>query len=123
MMKIVDIDELADPLVTQTGEIIYELIGAAGDESEIPNHSLARIVLPPGKSSSLHYHKISQETYYILQGVGLLKVGDETERVSAGQACYIPAGQVHQISNQTEHDLVFLAVCTPAWIPEDSFEV
>jgi mannose-6-phosphate isomerase-like protein (cupin superfamily) len=122
-MKIVDIDTTGDPLVTETGEIISELIGAAGNDLEVPNHSLARIVIPPGKSSALHYHKISQETYFVLQGKGELQVGDESVTVSAGQACYIPAGLTHKISNQSQEDLVFLAVCVPAWLPEDSFEI
>jgi mannose-6-phosphate isomerase-like protein (cupin superfamily) len=122
-MKIIDISMLENPLVTETGEIIYELIGAAGTDLDIPNHSLAKIVIPPGKSSTLHYHKRSQESYFILEGLGQMIVGDESETVTAGQACYIPAGQTHQINNQTQEDLVFLAVCTPAWVAEDSFEV
>ena len=62
-MKTTDWKDIQNPLETETGEIIYELIGAAQNDGRKPNHSLARIIIPPGKSSSTHYHKISEESY------------------------------------------------------------
>ncbi len=113
----------AKPLETKTGEIIYELTGAAAAPGLDTNHSLARIIIPPGKSSSLHYHKQSQETYYILEGEGAMQIGERQFRLHPGQACLIEAGEVHQIKNMRESDLVFIAICAPAWVAEDSFEV
>lgn len=122
-MKIKGSDQIPDPLQTPTGEVIYELVGAAVGEGTDPGHSLARIVIPPGKSSSPHYHKISRETYYILEGRGEMEVDGKKYTLHPGQACLIEPGEVHQIFNQSLNDLVFLAVCVPAWVPEDSFEV
>ena len=111
------------PLVTETGEIIYEMIGDAVTPSLGANHSLARIILPPGKSSSLHYHKVTQETYFVLKGEGTLRVNDQQTTMLPGQACWIGPGEAHQIENEGDVDLVFLAFCSPPWVPEDSFEV
>ena len=120
-MKIADPRLIEDPLITPQGEIIAEIIGAAaGDDA---NHSLARIIIPPGKSSSVHYHKISQETYFILKGEGSMMIDGRMFGLLPGQACWIEAGEVHQIKNEGETELVFIAVCAPAWVPEDSFEV
>lgn len=120
-MKVADPSLVADPLVTPSGEIIAEIVGiAVGDDS---NHSLARIVIPPGKSSSLHFHKISQETYFILKGEGQMQVNDEHFTLLPGQACWIESGEIHQIHNEGETELVFLAICAPAWVPNDSLEV
>ena len=120
-MKIADPSLVMDPLVTPTGEIIAEMIGkAVGDNA---NHSLARIVIPPGKSSNLHYHKVTEETYFILKGEAGMQVNGERVHLIPGQACYLAPGDVHQIQNDGEADLVFLAFCAPAWVPEDSFEV
>lgn len=120
-MKIADPSLIMDPLITPSGEIIAEMIGqAAGDNA---NHSLARIVIPTGKSSNLHYHKITQETYFILKGEAKMQVNGEDISLIPGQACYLEPGDVHQIRNEGEADLVFLAFCAPAWIPEDSFDV
>ena len=120
-MKVIHSREISEPLVTPSGEIISELIGkGSGNE---PNHSLARIVIPPGKSSHSHYHKSSQETYYILEGEGQMKVNGAEFILKPDQACLIESGVIHQISNLGERDLIFLAVCVPPWVPEDSFEV
>jgi len=120
-MKIADPSLVMDPLVTPTGEIIAEMIGkAVGDDA---NHSLARIVIPTGKSSNLHYHKVTEETYFILKGEAEMQVNGKMIKLIPGQACYLAPGDVHQIHNDGEADLVFLAFCAPAWVPEDSFEV
>ena len=51
-MKITDWREIQQPLETESGEIIYELIGNAHNDGHHPNHSLARIIIPPRKCSS-----------------------------------------------------------------------
>lgn len=122
-MKVKHSDEIVNPLQTPSGEIVYELIGRTGTEGNPPSHSLARIVIPPGKSSAPHYHQASQETYYVLEGVGKMRVDQAGFNLHPGQACWIEPGEVHQISNDGAYDLVFLAVCVPAWVPEDSFGV
>ncbi|MCJ7733533.1 MAG: cupin domain-containing protein [Anaerolineales bacterium] len=122
-MKINSKNDQQTPLVTDTGEIIFELVGLAGSADHDPNHSLAQIVIPPGKSSSLHYHKVSQETYFILEGEGQMTVNEVGFTLQEGQTCLIEPGEIHQISNMGEINLVFLAVCVPAWVPDDSFEV
>ncbi len=122
-MKVTDIKNIIHPLETPSGEVIYELIGRNQASGEISSHSLAKIVLPPGKSSSTHYHQVSEETYYILQGEGQLQINELKLTLISGQACLIQPGEIHRIVNQGELDLVFLAICVPAWVPEDSFEV
>ena len=120
-MKIADPSLVIDPLVTPSGETIAEVIGkAVGDDS---NHSLARIIIPPGKSSTLHYHKISQETYFILKGEGKMQVNDKRFSLLPGQACWIETGDIHKIQNDGDTELVFMAICAPSWVPDDSFEV
>jgi len=120
-MKIADPSLVMDPMVTPSGEIIAEMIGnAVGDDV---NHSLARIVIPKGKSSNLHYHKVTEETYFILKGEAEMKVNGKEFKLIPGQACYLAPGEIHQVYNKSDADLVFLAFCSPAWVPEDSFEV
>ena len=122
-MKITDWKENKQPLETVSGEIVYELVGKAADDGINPNHSLARIVIPPGKSSSLHFHKVTEETYFILQGEGHMEINQQNFTLLPGQACLIEVEEIHRIKNDGEGDLVFLAFCAPAWVPEDSFEV
>ena len=105
------------------GEVVYELIGEkAGD---ISGHSVAQIVLPPGKAAQKHYHPVAEESYYILAGRGRVTIDNETREVTAGDTIYIPANAVHEIENHTSghENLIFLAVCVPAWTPDNSVYV
>lgn len=108
-------------LFTPDGEIIQEILGLAA--GGIKSHSLAKITIEPGKASSLHFHKESEESYLILSGKASLKIDDQKFTLSSGEAILIEANEVHQITNHADQDLVFLAVCVPAWHPGDSFEV
>lgn len=85
------------------------------------SHSLAEVVIPPGKSSERHYNRELEEIYYILQGQGEMKIDGEAFSLGAGDACLIQPGEAHQMINRQKEDLAFLAVCAPAWKSEDSF--
>jgi mannose-6-phosphate isomerase-like protein (cupin superfamily) len=108
------------PIITPHGELIRELIGRTATKGFAPRHSVAHITLPPGKSSLLHYHPEAEESYYILSGRARLLIGEEEVLVVAGTAVLIPALQPHQITNIGSDDLTFLAVCVPAWEPDNS---
>jgi mannose-6-phosphate isomerase-like protein (cupin superfamily) len=104
------------PFDSAHGEIVYEYMGKAAGGAAL--HSLAQIVLPPGKASIKHYHPAAEESYYILSGQGRVVLDGETRTVAAGDAIAIPTGVAHQIFNDADSDLVFLAVCAPPWTPD-----
>ncbi len=109
------------PQANPSGETVFELIGRPAVHGGATGHSLAHIVIAPGKASTLHYHKASEETYYLLRGTGEIVVNGQAHTLRPGQACLIEIGETHQIFNPGESDLEFLAVCAPAWTPDDSF--
>jgi mannose-6-phosphate isomerase-like protein (cupin superfamily) len=113
------IDDIS-PITTPHGELIRELIGRTATEGSVPRHSVAYIVLPPGKSSLLHYHPEAEESYYILSGWARVLIGEEEVVMAAGTAVLIPAPQPHKITNIGSEDLTFLAICVPAWEPDNS---
>lgn len=113
--------DIANPLASSHGETVYELIGRAAEHGGVHEHSLAYITLAPGKASLPHYHRLSQESYYLLKGTATMWVDGEEYPLSAGQALVILPNQRHQIANPGTTELEFLAVCVPAWYPEDSF--
>ena len=122
-MRVVAKDQITEALVTPTGERIYELIGKTEESGGTSKHSLALVIIPPGKSSAPHFHKDSEETYYVLNGEGWMQINEDGFTLSPGQACLIEPGEIHQIINKGEIDLEFLAVFAPAWVAEDSLEV
>lgn len=122
-MRLTSKKEIKNALSTPQGEIIFELIGKQKLSGGTSKHSLAQVIIPPGKSSALHYHKKSEETYFILEGEGWMRIDQREFSLQPGQACLIEPGEQHQIINQGKTDLEFLAICAPAWVPENSFEV
>jgi ethanolamine utilization protein EutQ len=122
-MHIASLDQITSPLVSDTGEVLRELVGIATASGGASLHSLAHVCIPPGKSSAAHFHKISEETYYLLAGKARMLLDGKDFILSPGQAFLIQPGEVHQIFNVGEADLEFLAVCAPAWVPEDSYFV
>ena len=81
-------------------------------------YSLAHAVVKPGDTSLRHRLSVS-EVYYILEGEGLMRIGEETARVGTGQAVYIPPHAVQCITNTGTADLKFLCIVDPAWRPEE----
>ena len=82
------------------------------------NYSLAQAVVSPGKITKPHKIK-SCEVYYILEGEGLMHIDNESGKVSAGCAVYIPSQSRQYIENTGKGDLKFLCIVEPAWRPED----
>jgi mannose-6-phosphate isomerase-like protein (cupin superfamily) len=113
---------LVSPLASPGGGTVFELIGRASEHGGA-RHSLAHIVIAPGGASSRHFHKVTEETYYILRGAASMTIDSQTLALGPGDTCLIGPGEVHQITNSGGDDLEFLAVCAPAWAPDDSFEV
>jgi mannose-6-phosphate isomerase-like protein (cupin superfamily) len=66
-----------------------------------------------GQEHALHAHEAQDKLYVILEGSGMVRVGEQTELLSAGDAAFAPAGVVHSISNPGPNRLVVLAVLAP----------
>ncbi|HEX3051991.1 MAG TPA: cupin domain-containing protein [Aggregatilineaceae bacterium] len=105
-------------IASSHGEVVYELMGNAAGGSAA--HSLAQIVLPPGKACLKHYHPVVEESYYILSGAARMEIDGEATQLGPGDGVPVLPNQTHQIFNVGTTDLVFLAVCVPAWTPDNS---
>jgi mannose-6-phosphate isomerase-like protein (cupin superfamily) len=103
------------------GEILQEILGIR--MGDIHSHSLAEVVIPPGDASTPHFHRRAEESYLILSGQAHLTIDGKEFELFAGDAIVIQPPEVHQIRNESEVELTFLAVCVPAWTPDDSFEI
>ncbi|MFT5350568.1 MAG: mannose-6-phosphate isomerase-like protein (cupin superfamily) [Planctomycetota bacterium] len=123
-MKLTRIEKAGQPIVTASGECLYELIGAAALLGDARNQSLACSVIPPGKYSAPHYHKLSEETLYILEGSGRMIVDGQVFEMNVGDALLVEPGEVHSIYNDSKSiDLKQLAISSPPWKASDAFPV
>lgn len=98
------------------GCFITELSNDATD----PTVSIARARVEPGCITRWHRLRDTVERYVILSGTGVVEIGAEPVReVRAGDVVIIAALQPQRIRNIGTDDLIFLAICTPRFLPEN----
>lgn len=119
-MKLTRKDKVEKPFVNTTGERVYEMLGAPEHIGAAKYHSFSHVVIPAGCHSRPHYHPVAEETYYILSGEGRMIVDDSVLKLIPGDALLIQTLEKHQIFNDGDSDLEFIAVCAPAWTPDNS---
>lgn len=102
------------------GCFITELSNGPDD----PAVSLARARVEPGRTTAWHALRDTVERYLILEGRGLVEVGDQPAcPVGPGDVVLIPSGCRQRIANAGSADLVFLAVCSPRFSPENYLDL
>lgn len=105
------------PFTTKDGSTIRSLL----DQSNAPvrNQSLVEANLSVGAETVRHYHRLSEELYYLTSGHGLMEIDGSERKVSLGDAILIPAGAWHQI--RAIEPLRFLCCCAPPYSHEDTY--
>lgn len=110
--------EVVPSFVTKDGSEIRELL--AHRNSVIRNQSLAEARIQPGESTQEHYHRVTEEIYYITHGQGRMRIEGEMREVKVGDAIAIPPGKKHKIWNTGTETLRLLCCCAPAYEHEDT---
>jgi quercetin dioxygenase-like cupin family protein len=67
----------------------------------------------PGAEIALHTHEGFAETFYVLQGEGLICTEGQAQPCHPGMCVHAKSGVVHGVKNTGEGDLRLLAVFTP----------
>ena len=109
----------AESFVTADGSTIRELFGLP--TGGVEHQSLAEATLAPGQATQRHYHRASEEIYFVLDGEGEMELDGERRPVSAGDAVAIPAGAWHELRAEGERPLRILCSCAPPYRHEDTF--
>ncbi|RAO77467.1 cupin domain-containing protein [Dyella jiangningensis] len=72
--------------------------------------------VPPGKRAfPLHCHRVNEEMFFILEGTGEVRIGEERHAIRAGDIIACPPGgpeAAHQIINTGDTEMRYLAVST-----------
>jgi len=68
------------------------------------------LLIPPGASEGLHYHRGVEEIYYVLNGDGQVRVNDETAKIHKGDAVPVRFNEAHSFSNNGNGDLELMIV-------------
>jgi mannose-6-phosphate isomerase-like protein (cupin superfamily) len=105
------------PFTTKDGSRIRSILDRTN--APVRNQSLAEATVAVGSSTERHYHKNSEEFYFVLEGEGTMEINGEIRSVKPGDAILIPPGSWHQITAISS--LRFLCCCAPAYSHEDTY--
>ena len=106
------------PFTTKDSSTIRSLLDRTN--APVQNQSLAEARLPYGAATQPHFHKLSEEFYFILEGSGEMTIEAETRTVVPGDAILIPARARHTIQ-ASGSALRFLCCCAPPYAHEDTY--
>lgn len=105
------------PFITRDGSTIRSILDRTN--APVQQQSLAEATLPTGCATQRHYHKFSEEIYFILEGTGTMEIDGESQEIKADDAILIPSGAWHQIT--AKESLRFLCCCAPPYAHEDTY--
>lgn len=71
------------------------------------------------QDAKLHYHKKTDEIYYIIEGEGKLVLDDDEVEVKKGVVVYVPRGVKHKAVGE----MTVLTVCIPRGVLDDVHEL
>jgi mannose-6-phosphate isomerase-like protein (cupin superfamily) len=69
--------------------------------------------LPPKSASTLHKHIRQEEFYFVVEGLGRIRVGDETLTVPKYGGVLVGPEQLRQVFNDTDSEVLWLIVGAP----------
>jgi len=69
--------------------------------------------MPPKSASTLHKHIRSEEFYFVLEGTGRIRVGEETLTVPKHGGVLVGPDQLRQVFNDTEEEVLWLIIGGP----------
>ena len=67
-------------------------------------------IINPGTAVEPHQHESVEHVYFILSGVGIVRIGNEEKEVREGDAIYFPPRLTHAMRNTGTYPLRFLAI-------------
>jgi mannose-6-phosphate isomerase-like protein (cupin superfamily) len=105
------------PFTTADSSTIRSILDATN--APVEQQSLAEASLAAGGETQRHYHKLSEEIYFILEGKATMEIDGESREVGPSDAVLIPRNAWHQIKALT--DIRFLCCCAPVYSHDDTY--
>ncbi len=69
--------------------------------------------LPPRSANTLHKHIRQEEFYFVLEGVGRMRVGEETLTVPKYGGVLVGPDRLRQVFNDTDTEVLWLIIGAP----------
>lgn len=75
-----------------------------------PDLSVVQERVPAGAGEVMHFHKLSCQFFYILEGEGTIALEQQEFALHQGHGLEIAPGVLHRFCNRTLQDVVFLVI-------------
>ena len=82
-------------------------------------YQVKRIVVNPNSQLSLQSHNHRSEHWIIVEGNGVVTLGEKQIEVKKDDEIYIPVKEKHRMSNKTNDKVVFIEVQNGDYLDED----
>jgi mannose-6-phosphate isomerase-like protein (cupin superfamily) len=81
--------------------------------------------LPPKSANTLHKHIKAEELYFVLEGTGRIRIGEDTLTVPKHGSVLVGPSQMRQIFNDTDQETLWLIIGAPynELEPGESFDI
>jgi mannose-6-phosphate isomerase-like protein (cupin superfamily) len=106
--------DAAEAFVTKDGSTIREL-------HHTQAQSLAEATLEVEQATERHYHRVTEEIYFVLKGQGRMEIDGELRQMRPGDSVLIPPGAWHTLENNGTSELRILCCCVPPYSHDDTF--
>jgi quercetin dioxygenase-like cupin family protein len=93
------------------GRTVNVFIG--GEALESARMTVGLTEVPPKSNMAPHTHEDKEEIIYVVEGHGIVRVGDSTEEIEPHTAVLFPLGVEHVVSNTSDKTLKFVFMFNP----------
>jgi len=69
--------------------------------------------LPPKSANTLHRHPKMEEFYFVVEGVGRMRIGEQTLMVPKHGGVLVGPALLRQVFNDTENEVLWLIIGAP----------
>ena len=111
-MYVVNVDDVEKRVLGSHGETAkYQLIFGRGSDHPITKSitSVWVMTVEPGGTNKPHLHENEEQVYMIVNGEGVVSVGEEKRRVKEGDFIYLPPKITHAFYNDGKRECVIIA--------------
>lgn len=82
-------------------------------------HQVKHIIVKPHEKLSYQYHHYRSEHWIIVQGRGVVTIGETEQDVTQNDSVYIPVGTAHRLYNPFDEELHLIEVQYGSYLGED----
>ena len=113
-MEVVHVKEVEERILPGHGEttLYRPILGANTSKLGLMKNitSMWVMTVKPGGTNRRHLHEDQEQVYFVLEGEGMVEVGEERRMVKVWDSVYLPPKVSHAFYNDTEASCVVLGI-------------